>query len=76
MRTTSKPVTISVDGELKGITLLISSNFFTLMNKNELHGRKSWLAGKKHPVDPKPILMKERLPRYQKEVFEHAKEKF
>ena len=48
--------------------------FLYFDEKNELYGRKSWLAGKKHPVNTKPIFMKERLPRCQKEIFEHAKQ--
>ena len=36
----------------------------------ENHG----LQEKKHPVNTKPIFMKERLPRCQKEIFEHAKQ--
>ena len=40
--------------------------------KNELYGRKSWLAGKKLPVNAKPKFLKERLPRCQKEIFKHA----
>ena len=38
----------------------------------EIFGRTSWLAGKRNPINGKPIVLKERLPVHQKAIKEKA----
>ena len=40
--------------------------------KNEIFGRKSWLAGIRNPLNGRPIFMKERLPPLQREIKKEA----
>lgn len=42
--------------------------------KNEIFGRKSWLAGKRNPSNGRPIFIKERLPPLQRAIKKEAEE--
>ena len=42
--------------------------------KNEIYGRRSWLSQVKNPINGRPIFIKERLPKAQKEIKDYADE--
>ena len=54
----------------KPAAVIVKFIFFD--EKNELYGRKSWLANQKNPIDGRKIFLIERLPPCQKEILDHA----
>ena len=48
--------------------------FVYFEEKSEIYHRKSWLARKANPYNGSPIFIKERLPKVQKELKDHADE--
>ena len=48
--------------------------FIYFEDKNEIYARKSWLATKLNRINGLPILMKERLPKHDKAIRDHANE--
>ena len=48
--------------------------FIYFGEKSEIYGRKSWLAGKKNPINGRSIFLRERLPVHQKQIKEKAEE--
>ena len=52
----------------------VIEKFIYFEEKNEIYGRKSWLAKHVNPNNGRKIYLRERLPRHQKQILDHALE--